>query len=353
MRPWRSGISAAAFGGAAGTARRRTVAHMVSHGYLVALRLRSPACGGTRWCSAACRPRRETRWRFGGPWHAAPGSIRWRCAVALGCPRCTQWHSVSQGGSQCTRRYAPATLGARRRVGTRRYSAVLGVARGWARARAAACIVTLVGAQWCSCRSAASGTRRHSVARDGARWHESWHSATLCSARWSSAAAVERGGMRHAASRSDTARRRSAALCSARWHSAALGGSGGMRRAASRGNAARRRSVALLQRTVAQRHAVERGGMRQAASRSAHGGARWRADVCTLWHSMASGGARRPALACVAVSAHVKSAGWALAALQRRSALDRRCWRGSQRSTQRRPVVLGSTGELCATQCKG
>ena len=126
-----------------------------------------------------------------------------------------------------------------------------------------------------------------------------------------------------------------------------------MRGAASRGNAARRRSVALLQRTVAQRHAVERGGMRQAASRSAHGGARWRADVCTLWHSMASGGARRPALACVAVSAHVKSAGWALAALQRRSALDRRCWRGSQRSTQRRPVVLGSTGELCATQCKG
>jgi len=301
LRPWRSGISAAACGGAAGTARRRTVAHMVSHCYLVALRLRSPACGGTRWCSAACRPRRETRWRFGGPWHAAPGSIRWRCAVALGCPRCTQWHSVSQGGSQCTRRYAPATLGARRRVGTRWYSAVLGVARGWARARAAACIVTLVGAQWCSCRSAASGTRRHSVARDGARWHESWHSATLCSARWSSAAAVERGGMRQAASRSDTARRRSAALCSARWHSAALGGSGGMRQAASRGDTAWWRSVA--RRCV---HLVALGSIR--------------------WRSAAGVGLRGR------FGASQKSAGWALAALQRRSALDRRwsAWLAAQ-----------------------
>ena len=188
---------------------------------------------------------------------------------------------------------AARALGVQWRVGTRRYSAVLGVARGWARARAVTCIVTLVGAQWCLCRSAASGARRHSVALNGARararWHESWHSATLCSARWSSAAAVERGGMRQVASRSDTARRRSAALCSARWRSAALGGA--------------------LQRTVAlsgTRWNAVAGGRRHRAV-TPHGGARWRANVCTLWHSVASGGARRPALACVAVSAHLKN----------------------------------------------
>jgi hypothetical protein len=165
---------------------------------------------------------------------------------------------------------AARALGVQWRVGTRRYSAVLGVARGWARARAVTCIVTLVGAQWCLCRSAASGARRHSVALNGARararWHESWHSATLCSARWSSAAAVERGGMRQVASRSDTARRRSAALCSAR---VAL--SGARRRFAAHGGA--------------QRHAVERGGGRQAASRSDT--ARWRSVARKCVHLVA------------------------------------------------------------------
>jgi hypothetical protein len=82
-----------------------------------------------------------------------------------------------------------------------------------------------------------------------------------------------------------------------------------------------------LQRTVAlsgTRWNAVAGGRRHRAV-TPHGGARWRANVCTLWHSVASGGARRPALACVAVSAHLKIGWLALAALQRRSALDQ-CW---------------------------
>jgi len=206
---------------------------------------------------------------------------------------------------------AARALGVQWRVGTRRYSAVLGVARGWARARAVTCIVTLVGAQWCLGRSAASGARRHSVALNGARararWHESWHSATLCSARWSSAAAVERGGMRQVASRSDTARRRSAALCSAR---VAL--SGARRRFAAHGGA--------------QRHAVERGGRRQAASRSDT--ARWRSVARKCVHLVALSDIRWRSAAGVGLRGRfgASQVGWlALAALQRRSALDQ-CW---------------------------
>ena len=232
-----AGISAAAFGGAAGVARRRTVAHMVSHCYYAALRLHSPTCGGTRWCSAACR---------------SPSETRWRCAVALGCPRCTQWHSVGQGGSQCTRRHAPATLGARRRVGTRRYSAVLGVARVWARAR--------------------GGVHR-------------WRAVVLMSV----------GG---------------------NWHSTAL--SSTQRRA--RGGAVAR-IVALGDAFAAHGGSAARGGTRWHRAVTPHGGARWRADVCTLWHSVASGGTRRPVLACVAVSAHLKNR---LAGLLRRSSADQR-----------------------------
>ena len=195
-------------------------------------------------------------------------------------------HSMALSGSGWLAMHAAArALGVQWRVGTRRYSAVLGVARGWARARAV--VLMSVGGIW---RSAALGSTQR-CAR--ARWHESWHSATLCSARWSSAAAVERGGRRQAASRSDTARRRSAALCSARWHSAALGGSGGMRQAASRGDTAWWRSVA--RRCV---HLVALGSIR--------------------WRSAAGVGLRGRFGA--------SQVGWlALAALQRRSALDQ-CW---------------------------
>ena len=273
---------------------------MVSHCFLVALRLRSPTCGGTRWYSAACRSPSETRWRFGAGslgggarWHLAAhgalngtqwvrvarharGGTRTRCSVA-------HWHSAVLGSSRCC-----ARVGARARGNMHRDT------------RWRAVVLMSVGGIW---RSAALGsTQRCTRARAVARWHESWHSATLCSARWSSAAAVERGGMRQVASRSDTARRRSAALCSARWRSAALGGA--------------------LQRTVAlsgTRWNAVAGGRRHRAV-TPHGGARWRANVCTLWHSVTSGGARRPALACVAVSAHLKSAGWLL----QRSSADQR-----------------------------
>ena len=194
-----AGISAAAFGGAAGVARRRTVAHMVSHCYYAALRLHSPTYGGTRWCSA--------------------------------------------------------TLGARRRVGTRRYSAVLGVARGWARAR--------------------GGMHRDT--------------------RWRAVVLMSVGG---------------------NWHSTAL--SSTQRRA--RGGAVAR-IVALGDAFAAHGGSAARGGTRWHRAVTPHGGARWRADVCTLWHSVASGGTRRPVLACVAVSAHLKNR---LAGLLRRSSADQR-----------------------------
>jgi hypothetical protein len=237
-----AGISAAAFGGAAGVARRRTVAHMVSHCYYAALRQHSPTCGGTRWCSAACR---------------SPSETRWRCAVALGCPRCTQWHSVGQGGSQCTRRHAPATLGARRRVGTRRYSAVLGVARGWARARGGMHRDT----RW----------RAVVLMSVGGNWHSTALSSTQRRARGGAVARI-------------VARRR---FCSARWLSG------------TRWNAVASRSDTARWRSVARRcvHLVALSGIR--------------------WHSAAGVGLRGR------FGASQKPAGWALAALQRRSALDR------------------------------
>ena len=121
----------------------------------------------------------------------------------------------------------------------------------------------------CSCRSAASGTRRHSVALDGARWHELWRSAALCSAR--------------------------VALSGARRRFAAHGG--------------------------AQRHAVERGGRRQAASRGDT--ARWRSVARRCVHLVALSGIRwrSAALARAAVSAHLKNR---LAGLLQRSSADQR-----------------------------
>jgi len=194
---------------------------MVSHCFLVALRLRSPTCGGTRWYSAACRSPSETRWRFGA------GSIRWRCAVALGCPRCTQWHSVGQGGSPCTRRHAHSVFSGALALGGTRPFLVL---RAGGRARA----------QWCLCRSAASGARRHSVALNGARARGGTNRGTrrrfaahggarrprwnaVACGRWHRAV-TPLGGARRRFAAHGGAQRRSAALCSARWRSAARGG---------------------------------------------------------------------------------------------------------------------------------
>jgi hypothetical protein len=103
------------------------------------------------------------------------------------------------------------------------------------------------------------------------------------------------------------------------WRAAVLMSVGGIWRSAALGSTRWRavaRIVALggaLQRTVAlsgTRWNAVAGGRRQAASRSDT--ARWRsvARRCVpLWHSVAFGGARRPALACVAVSAHL-GIGW-------------------------------------------
>jgi hypothetical protein len=204
---------------------------------------------------------------------------------------------------------AARALGVQWRVGTRRYSAVLGVARGWARARAVTCIVTLVGAQWCLCRSAASGARRHSVALNGARARARWRGGT------------NRGTRRRFAAHGGARRPRWNAVACGRRHRAVTPLGGARRRFAAHGW----RSAALggaLQRTVAlsgTRWNAVAGGRRHRAV-TPHGGARWRANVCTLWHSVTSGGARRPALACVAVSAHLKSAGWLL----QRSSADQR-----------------------------
>ena len=156
------------------------------------------------------------------------GGARWHLA-ARGALNGTQWVRVARNARGGTRRRHLALGGALALGGTQRFS----VLRAGGRARAVACIVTLVGAQLCSCRSVATGTRRHSVALNGAgavaRWHESWHSATLLQRTVAQRHTVERGGMRQAASRSDTARWRSVArrcvhpvaLSGIRWRSAA------------------------------------------------------------------------------------------------------------------------------------
>ena len=202
----------------------------------------------------------------------------WRCAVAPGCPRCTQWHSVGQGGSPCTRRHAHSVFsGALALGGTQPFS----VLRAGGRARA----------QWCLCRSAASGARRHSVALNGAR----------------ARGGTNRGTRRRFAAHGGARRPRWNAVACGRWHRAVTPLGGARRRSAAHGGT--------------QRHSVEAVACgRRHRAVTPHGGARWRANVCTLWHSVASGGARRPALACVAVSAHLKSAGWLL----QRSSADQR-----------------------------